>query len=141
MNFPLKLQKQKKLPLSDIRIQKRKEEARRALRKLRQKCCNPNHYQEALHVLKKLHKKWPPDHYLALRVSYFDTDNEAYFARHKEAISYSVAISTRNKIKCKCGIFIFKKGVAPNEILEFMEKNNPDFPKKVQIKGFHFFQA
>lgn len=141
MNFPLRFKKQKRPPVSDIQIQKRKQEARRTLRKLHQKCCTPNHYQEAMHVLKKLHKKWSPDHYLVLRVSYFDTDSEAYFERHKDSISYSLAVSTRNKIKCKYGIFIFKKGVAPNEMMEFMEKNNPDFPQKVQIKGFHFFQA
>ena len=140
MNFPLALKKKKSLPVSYIRIQKRKQEAIRTLLKLHQKCCNPNHYQEALHVLKKLHKKWPPeDHYLALRVSYFDTDSKAYFERHKDCISYSLAVSTRNKIKCRCGIFIFKKGVSPNEMMEFMEKNNPDFPRRVQIRGYHFF--
>lgn len=95
-----------------------------------------------MHALQKLHKKWPPDHYLVLRVSYFDTpDVKRFFPEREESISFKLAISAYESNYFGSGIYIFKKGITSQEMFDFIKKHDANFPDDVQIRGYYFFKV
>ena len=95
---------------------------------------------ETMHALQKLHKKWPPGYYLAVRVSYFDADVNQFFSEREESISFKLALSEYNNTFCGTGVYVFKKATA-QEMFDFIQKHNANFPDVVQIRGHRFLRS